>query len=57
MSKELKKFKKKARIVRKQIQIFCVTCVFPCSAAFFVITDNQFEQNTEHTKPITQVIA
>ncbi|MGE8652336.1 MAG: hypothetical protein ACN6NV_01085 [Acinetobacter gandensis] len=57
MSKKLKDFKKKARIVRKQIQIFCYTCLLPCSAAIFVFTDKTNEQNIENFKPPTQVAA
>ncbi|UBQ38484.1 MULTISPECIES: hypothetical protein [Acinetobacter] len=57
MSKKLKDFKKKARIVRKQIQIFCYTCLLPCSAAIFVFTDQTNEQNIENFKPTTQVVA
>ncbi len=57
MSKKLKEFKKKVRIVRKEIQTFCFTCLLPCSVAIFVSTNQTNEQNIEDIKPTTQVVA
>ncbi|MGN0936170.1 hypothetical protein [Acinetobacter sp. CFCC 11171] len=57
MSKELKKFKKKARIVRKQTQKFCMQCLLPCSLVVFIYANQPKEQNIENFKPTTQVAA
>ena len=57
MPKKLKEFKKKVRIVRKEIQVFCLTCLLPCSVAIFISVDQANEQNIKDIKPSTQVIA
>ncbi len=56
MSKKLKEFKKKVRIVRKEIQIFCFTCLLPCSVAILVSINQANEQNIKNLKSTTQVV-
>ena len=57
MSKELKKFKKKVRIVRKQTQKFCMQCILSCSLVALVYVSQSNEQNIEDFKPAaTQVV-
>jgi hypothetical protein len=57
MSKKFKEFKKKVRIVRKEIQTFCFTCLLPCSVAILVSINQANEQQFEGIKPTTQVVA
>ncbi|WP_171263189.1 hypothetical protein [Acinetobacter sp. ANC 4218] len=57
MSKKFKEFKKKVRIVRKEIQTFCFTCLLPCSVAILVSINQANEQKFEGIKPTTQVVA